>query len=320
MLRTHSQSKKLKKVPCAEISNSGLIPARPVVSVQMITYNHEPYIRDAVEGVLMQETEFPIELVVAEDCSSDKTRQIVLDFQRRYPSVIRVLVSEDNVGPMRNSFRAGNACRGKYTALCDGDDYWTDSRKLQKQVCFLESNQEYSMCSHAVDTVFLDGVEPRDPFVEPLKSATFEEIVDRGRFIPTPSIVSRREALPELPVWFLNLRTGHLPYIYMVTQSGKNFHFDDVMAVKRRHPGGITQDPGWANGSSKRCRLKNAVYFYRQLNAWSEYKDKKIIYRETARCCRRIALIGLKNSCFRETVQYTFLTLVYTMLWKGAGK
>lgn len=307
------------KVPYSEISDPSLIPQNPVVSVGVTTFNHEAYISGTIEGVLMQKTEFPIELVIGEDCSTDKTREIVLDYQSKHPKTIRVLVSERNVGAMRNYFRTMNTCRGKYLALCEGDDYWTDPDKLRKQVAFLNDNTEYSMCSHAVETVFLGGVQPHKPFVEPLKSATFEEIVDRGRFIPTPSIVSRSTALPELPAWFLNLSTGHLPHIYMVTQSGKNYHFDEVMAVKRKHPKGITQDPIWS-AKAKQNKLENLVYFYRKLNVWSGYKNKKVVYREIAKCCKRLFARRLKNGDLLETTNYAFLMLVYATLWQIARK
>lgn len=126
----------------------------PMVSVNMITYNHRPYLAEAIEGVLMQETDFPLELVIGEDCSTDGTREIAFDYQRRFPDVVRVVTSEQNVGSRANSYRVRKASRGKYIAFCEGDDYWIDPRKLQKQVDFLESHPDYGLVHTDVQMLF----------------------------------------------------------------------------------------------------------------------------------------------------------------------
>jgi glycosyltransferase involved in cell wall biosynthesis len=114
----------------------------PLVSVKMITYNHAAFITQAIECVLKQKTNFPFELVIGEDCSTDGTRDIVFDYQKKYPNIIRVITSEKNVGMKKNAYRAVKACRGKYVAFCEGDDYWHNPEKLQKQVDYLESHPE----------------------------------------------------------------------------------------------------------------------------------------------------------------------------------
>ena len=117
----------------------------PLVSVIIPAYNHELYIAQAIEGVLQQEVDFPYELVIGEDYSTDATREIVLEHQKKYPDIIRVITSDKNVGGIENSTRTLQACRGKYLAYCEGDDYWHHPLKLQKQVDFLESNPDYGM-------------------------------------------------------------------------------------------------------------------------------------------------------------------------------
>lgn len=129
--------------PIQTISTGGKI--HPLVSVKMITYNHAPYIRQAVEGVLSQKADFPFELVIGEDYSTDGTRDIVFDYQRRFPDFIRVVTSDRNVGMHANSSRTQAACRSAYIAYCEGDDYWHGPAKLAKQVEFLESHPEYGM-------------------------------------------------------------------------------------------------------------------------------------------------------------------------------
>lgn len=114
----------------------------PVVSVKMITYNQAPYIAEAIEGVLRQKTIFPFELVIGEDCSTDGTREIVFDYKKKYPQIIVVVTSDKNVGSSGNSYRTLKACRGKYVAICEGDDYWHFPYKIQKQVDYMGSHPE----------------------------------------------------------------------------------------------------------------------------------------------------------------------------------
>ncbi len=114
----------------------------PLVSILMITYNHRPFIAHAIQGVLQQESDFPFELVIGEDCSTDGTREIVFEYQNKYPDIIRVITSDKNVGSKKNGDRTGKACRGKYIAFCEGDDYWHHPGKLQKQADYLESHPE----------------------------------------------------------------------------------------------------------------------------------------------------------------------------------
>lgn len=127
----------------------------PLVSVMMITYNHARHIAQAIEGVLTQKVSCCFELVIGEDCSTDGTRDIVLEFQARYPDVIRVISSAKNVGLKQNAYRTTKACRGKYLAFCEGDDYWHNPHKLQKQVEYLEGHPECGLVfsSYAVNHV-----------------------------------------------------------------------------------------------------------------------------------------------------------------------
>ena len=131
------------------------MPEKTMVSVCMITYNHEAFIKEAIEGVLMQKCDFPIELVIGEDCSTDNTRKICEDYASKFPEIIKLLPSNKNWGIIQNSDRTLQACQGKYIAICEGDDYWTAPLKLQKQVDFLEANQEYIICYH--DSIIVDS-------------------------------------------------------------------------------------------------------------------------------------------------------------------
>ena len=122
--------------------------SNPLVSIVCITYNHEPYLRQALDGFLMQKTSFAYEIVLAEDCSTDNTRKICEEYAAKYPGIIHYIWSDNNVGAVENEARALRVARGEYIALCEGDDYWTDSMKLQKQVAFMESHPKYSVTFH----------------------------------------------------------------------------------------------------------------------------------------------------------------------------
>ena len=126
---------------------SCLVPY-PVVSVVMPTYNHQCYLGEAIEGVLNQRTEFPFELIVGDDCSSDGTREIALRYQRQRPDIVRVLTSENRMGMHKNDTRIFSAVRGRYMAFCEGDDYWHRADKLSRQIEILENDAQASLvCS-----------------------------------------------------------------------------------------------------------------------------------------------------------------------------
>lgn len=145
---------KADEIPCQEISDPAVLSKNPLISVKMITYNHELYIAQAIEGVVKQETGYPFELIIGEDCSTDRTMEIVLEYQKKYPDIIRVITSDKNVGAKRNGYRTTKACRGKYIAFCEGDDYWHDSYKLQKQADYMESHPECGMVSADIDVFY----------------------------------------------------------------------------------------------------------------------------------------------------------------------
>lgn len=117
--------------------------AAPLVSVAVLVYNHEKYIRKALDSILMQEVDFDYEIVIAEDCSTDNSREIVMEYYNKYPHIFKLLLQEKNVGMRLNSDDLRHNCSGKYRATLEGDDYWIVTDKLQRQVDFLEKNEDY---------------------------------------------------------------------------------------------------------------------------------------------------------------------------------
>lgn len=130
---------------------------KPLVSVCTITYNHEKFIAEALDSFLMQETDFPFEIVVDDDCSTDNNAQIIKEYADRFPHIIKANLREKNVGMMANFIANMKRAKGEYIALCEGDDYWTDPLKLQKQVDFLDENEEFSMCYSAATVIDING-------------------------------------------------------------------------------------------------------------------------------------------------------------------
>jgi len=210
------------------------------VSVAIITYNHEEFIANALDSALMQETDFVYEIVVGEDCSSDNTRNIVIGYQKRYPDKIRLLLNERNLGAHRNCEQVLSACKGKYIANLDGDDYWTSPAKLQKQVDFLDNHPECSMCFHNVLEVFKDG--SREPQVNcspnQKEFSTVEDILNNN-FIPALSAMNRREIFEKIPDWIRSLRMTDWAYWVISALHGKIGYIDEIMGAYVVHQAGV---------------------------------------------------------------------------------
>lgn len=138
---------------------------QPLVSVKMITYNQLLFIGKAIEGVLKQKTNFPFELLIGEDCSTDGTRDIVHEYKKKYPDMIRVITSDKNVGMKKNGLRTLKAARGKYVAYCEGDHYWHNPMKLQKQAEYLEMNPECGMVYSSYDVYHVKSKKRIEDFI-----------------------------------------------------------------------------------------------------------------------------------------------------------
>lgn len=228
-----------------EISDTTALPETPLVSVYMLTYRHERFIADAIEGVIAQRCDFPIELIIGEDCSPDRTREIVLDYQLRYPRLIRVITSAANVGARDNSVRSRAACRGKYIAICEGDDYWTSPDKLAKQVDFLESELGASLVCHAVNKVDAQTGQTTRVHRAARRSrylSSFEVISGDGDFIATCSILVRRSLYENRPKWWEQAPIGDYPLVLRAAQVGKIAYLDQVMGSYRVNVPGSWND------------------------------------------------------------------------------
>lgn len=244
----------------------------PLVSICCITYNQEKFIEECLNSFIMQKVNFPIEIVISNDCSTDSTQNIIDEFKSKYHNLIRDVSPKNNIGVVNNFWNAFNSCKGKYIALCEGDDFWTDENKLQKQVDFLEANPDFTLCFHSVRVFYEDGSKPdyyypRFDQIENRTEFDFNDLIKQN-FIQTNSVVYRslRDKVEEvydiseqlLPLdWFMHL---------LHANHGKIKYFSDAMSCYRKNIQGIwSSDYEWK-------------YAYERLNFFKTSKkifDKK---------------------------------------------
>lgn len=277
----------------------------PVVSICMNTYRHERFIRQAIEGVMMQQTTFAVQLVIGEDHSDDLTRLICEEMTEQYSQKIKLLPSDRNYGQNNNLSRTIQACTGKYIALCEGDDYWTDPYKLQKQVEFMENHPDCVMCFHLINVVDQDGclLEER----KPKGQVDFYKGNDLFHLsIPTPSIVFRN-CLDLFPDEFYKIKSTDAFIVGMLSGFGDGAELDFVGGCYRKHDGGLY------NRLSTLEKYKQSIYTRKMMkrSAYFEKEQRREIRRELIR--REVLYIKILFkrkeilNCFRMILFYISL-------------
>jgi glycosyltransferase involved in cell wall biosynthesis len=241
---------------------------QPLVSVRTVTYNQEKYIAACLEGILMQHTDFPFEVIVGEHSSSDRTQEIVLAYQAKYPEKIHALITGRDAKVMENAIRTQQACRGKYQALCEGDDYWIDPLKLQKQVDFLESHPDVTMCFTNAIAIKEDIFGARLYFASAIKPVmAFEEAC--GMAVPTATVMARREVFDTLPDWRVNiLWSGDRLLLLWSAHLGKLGYLSDITAVYRRLGSGMSDQRRYLYKE----RLSEFSYIYQEFDKSTHYE------------------------------------------------
>ena len=212
-----------------------------IVAIKCLVYNHEPYLRNCLEGFVMQQTKFPFVAIVRDDASTDGSAAIIREYEAKYPDIIKPIYETENqyskhdgsVGRIMDA--AVDATGAKYVAMCEGDDYWTDPLKLQKQVDFMEANPEYSICFHKVNTLIQATGEIKEEFIVrdmPGKSTILD--LAEGNYIHTPSVMYRKypnvletyqRLMPCLP--------GDYVMWMLLAEKGNIYKFNEPMAVYR---------------------------------------------------------------------------------------
>ena len=241
----------------------------PMVSVRTITYNHAKYIERAIEGVLMQETDFPFEYLIGEDFSNDGTREIVLRYAERYPERIRVFTADRNVGIRENLQRVRRGFRGKYLAFCEGDDEWTDPLKLQKQVDIMESDPAIAGCFHRTRQEFLEGLDRVPRLFGDHGDRTVLGVEDTisSRALCHTSAFMYRAGIPLDTEASKGIYSGDMLLFSMVAGAGPLVCIPEVMSVYRKHPGGISEEHGAGRGFHE-----NRILMLDRMDQFHEFK------------------------------------------------
>lgn len=269
---------------------------KPLVSICCLAYNHEAYIRQCLDGFMMQKTTFPIEILIHDDASTDNTADIIREYEKKYPTIIKPIYQVENqyskgvrVGVVYNLSRV----RGKYVALCEGDDYWIDPLKLQKQVDFMESHPECSMCFHRCREL-MDGVDVPIVFRH-LKEGyyTGKDILETWT-VPTASVFFHNYG-SYLQQQCKGIIHGDIFLFLLLAERGKLYCLPDVMSVYRRNPKSITfQQRNIAS-------VEKYIVHYNAINNYFEKKYSKILDKKINQVYLRL----LKHSsCKKDSLRY----------------
>lgn len=249
----------------------------PLVSVLVLTYQHAHFIRECMDGILMQKTTFPFEIVVGDDGSTDGAYEILLDYQKKHPDKIRLFHSVPNLGRYTgngnlNATRNLQACRGKYCAFIEGDDYWTSQHKLRRQVDLLESNPRISGSFHDVEIVGnWNGEQIFSDFGEKTE-ITFQDQLTFDVPMQFGSMIWRREITANLPEWHLNFPVGDVFFIAWLTSKGPMVRIPEKMGAYRRHSGGMTLNGSLVNFGN--C-IKMLKMFQKLREYFHDYSDNE---------------------------------------------
>jgi glycosyltransferase involved in cell wall biosynthesis len=252
-----------------------------IVSVVIITYNHEKYIEQAINGILVQKTTFPIELIISNDKSTDDTDAIIKKIieEKDSQKIIKYSNQETNLGMMKNFVFALSECKGDFIALCEGDDYWTDENKLQKQIDFMASNNEISFTFHRAQILFKDKLSlnfKHKSYRNLQIVKTKNLLIKRGARFCTPSVVFRKEVVQPLPSWFEQCHVGDFPLMFLALEKGKIGYLEDAMCVYR-----LSSDGSWSESNmslkNRYSNFEKMVYLNRVININTNQKYSKYL-------------------------------------------
>ena len=265
----------------------------PTVSIFMLTYNQEQFISQAIESVLRQKTNFDIQLVIGEDYSSDSTRKICEELALENGSRIKLLPClGGNIGLIANYMRTIKECDGKYIAICDGDDYWIDDLKLQKQVDFLENNSDYDIVYTAVRKLYDDGSTVDYAYTPAQPRLGFDKLIF-DNFIHSVTVLFRNKqsSLTKVPSWIMNFPFGDWQTYLWTVKDGAQIHFmNDITAVYRMS---IGVSSGYMKNNSSFIEILISVLEH--LYADEDFKHKKEIIAQSVVNKKRDLLTNYNN-------------------------
>jgi glycosyltransferase involved in cell wall biosynthesis len=239
------------------------------INVVVTVYNHERYIAQCLESILKQKGDFQLEIIVGDDCSTDQTFNIIEGFRKSYPKIVNVLPVEQNLGIAKNLKRCLDACSGEYIAICEGDDYWTDENKLQKQKDFLDARRDCSMCFSAILLFYQEKnlTIPHHAQSMLRKDAiTIEDLIENNYIGNFSCCMYRIDIVKKLPQEIYDLKTDDWLFNMMCSQFGKIGFIPDKMSVYRIHNNGA-----W----SGKDRFEQLDYICKYIDISNKFFDYK---------------------------------------------
>lgn len=254
----------------------------PLVSICCITYNHQNYIRDAIEGFLMQKTDFPFEIIIHDDASTDATADIIREYEEEYPDIIKPIYQTENQYSKgkRATLFTFRAARGKFLALCEGDDYWIDPLKLQKQIIEMEKHPECYISFHPAIQRWVDGSED-DRMLGLYSDKTTivpveKVILSWDIFMPTASIVLNRSVVSRIVSFFDLAKEAPVDDYYirvLGAENGGALYLSDIMSVYRYGvPGSFTERRSKEDSDEIGSWYRSCILSQDKLNSFTNAK------------------------------------------------
>ena len=296
------------------------------VSILCLAYNHEQFIADAIDGFLMQKTSFPFEIIIHEDASTDGTANIIRTYEEKYPGIIKPIYQTENQyskGININTEFMLPLAKGKYVALCDGDDYWTDVNKLQAQYDALECNPECFMCLHRVIDRDTRSTSPKEKYLPGnelksgrINSSVFVKILGDGDFFNEVCYFFNAEKYRQYqynyPVFaqlFMKNKSDDAPMLYYFANIGDVYYLEDVMAVYRRFNIG-----SWSHSMSAKSKNEKTIFFKNAIDALNEYNTYS--NRRFDKELDRIMKYNLFNYYYCQNMYKHMLDPKFDIIWK----
>ena len=257
-----------------------------MVSICCITYNHAKYIAEAIDSFLMQKLDYKYEILIHDDASTDGTVKIIKEYEKRFPNIIKPIYQKENQyskGNIRINYEYNiKRAKGKYIALCEGDDYWTDPYKLQKQINYMEKHQQCSLCVHSTYIKYICKKKKSSRnYIKPSSHNRKFFIVDilksDGGIFSTNSILYRREYNKTMPKFYFIAPVGDYPLIVYLATKGYIYYMNDVMSVYRK---GV--ENSWSERILRKDKLYNnhlrkKIYMFDEINKYLNYRFNNIL-------------------------------------------
>jgi glycosyltransferase involved in cell wall biosynthesis len=283
------------------------------VSVAILTYNQKEFIGKAIESALSQKTNFDIEILVGDDCSTDGAQETILAYQEKYPDKVKAVLHSKNLGQngLFNTIETLQLAKGTYIAPMDGDDYWIDDQKLQRQVDFMEAHPDFSACFHNALITYEDGTPSHELNAPDQKEViTAADLVgeDEIWFMAT-SAVMFKNGIMRYPEWFLKSSSGDIPRYVILAKHGPIGYVPGVMSVYRKNRGGASFKDHYRDARF----LYNRIAMYEGIDKELDYNYHSLLRLNIARYYRMLLdARQYQKSYFRRAV----LALKYLQLGK----